>query len=185
MDKLETLIECLPNAPYKTLFAIEINALRAEIVTLQSDNTRLTLELDEAGSNCSMYKQQVLMLTKERDELEISNAFAHGEWRAVKDQLAAMTKEKNDWYRYHGHVTDELVISQAQEAKLREALAGLREHSLCPDTMVRLLDTPTDDSALMERLKEERENCADAMWQAYLDGEESYSKLHDVIKSMT
>lgn len=122
MDKLETLIECLPNAPYKTLFAVEINALRAEIVTLQSDNTRLTLELDEAGSNCSMYKQQVLMLTKERDELEISNAFAHGEWRAVKDQLAAMTTERNEAIyqtkvatQEHFDMEQELAAAQARE----------------------------------------------------------------------
>ena len=118
MDKLETLIECLPNAPYKTLFAVEINALRAEIVTLQSDNTRLTLELDEAGSNCSMYKQQVLMLTKERDELEISNAFAHVEWRAVKDQLAAMKKERDHYLR-------ELQAAQARFKELSAVLEGV------------------------------------------------------------
>jgi hypothetical protein len=51
----------------------------------------------------------------------------------------------------------ELQAAQAREAKLREALAGLREHSLCPDTMVRLLAIPTDDSALQERLAQERE----------------------------
>lgn len=124
MDKLETLIECLPNAPYKTLFAVEINALRAEIVTLQSDNTRLTLELDEAGSNCSMYKQQVLMLTKERDELEISNAFAHGEWRAVKDQLASMTKEYKLACEIGGDYRDKWMAAQAQ---LEEALAAIKQ----------------------------------------------------------
>lgn len=54
-----------------------------------------------------------------------------------------------------------------------------------PKFTLEALTLPTDNSALMERLKAERENCADAMWQAYLDGEESYSKLHDVIRSMT
>ena len=41
---------------------LDCDAMRSEIL-------RLTLELDEAASNCSMYKQQVLTLTKERAKM--------------------------------------------------------------------------------------------------------------------
>ena len=67
-------------------------------------------------------EQQVAALTKERDELEISNAFAHGEWRAVKDQLAAMTTERNEAIyqtkvatQEHFDMEQELAAAQARE----------------------------------------------------------------------
>ena len=54
---------------------------------------------------------------------------------------------------------EQLIATQAREAKLREALGKYRgqvdrfgEH-----TSVEALAIPTDDSALMERLREERE----------------------------
>ena len=70
-------------------------------------------------------EQQVAALTKERDELEISNAFAHGEWRAVKDQLAAMTTERDELLGpnpVEQMIRDQLAAAQARESKLREAL---------------------------------------------------------------
>jgi hypothetical protein len=46
-------------------------------------------------------------------------------YREANDQIAALTKEKNDWYRYHGHVADELVISQARFKELSAVLEGV------------------------------------------------------------
>ena len=117
MDKLETLIECLPNAPYKTLFAVEINALRAEIVTLQSDNERLTKELDEAGSNCSMYKQQVLSLTKERDELVKAPATIL--------ELCALLEKAEDALEYPFDIV--VLNERTVSTKAKEALAAIKQ----------------------------------------------------------
>lgn len=135
---------------------------------------------------------QIDALTKERDELEISNAFAHGEWRAVKDQLAALTKEREQY------LADKLVeeplrrllaAAQAREAKLRSVLQwvlrasdlslkeigaymvengiasmpaseGTAESFSALQAVREAIALPTDDSALMERLEEEREKCA-------------------------
>ena len=201
----------------RLLAADALESLEQQVAALQQGGDAKAVQRMQDLENL------VAALTKERDELKISNAFAHGEWRAVKDQLAALTdelnnikkeaemnqkwaflewrqraedaerqvaaltKEKNDWYRLHDHVTDELVSSQAREAKLRDAAKAVLEVGMGSDfeALNAAFAIPADDSALQERLEQERENCADAMWQAYLDGEESYSKLHDVIRSMT
>ena len=139
---------------------------------------------------------QIDALTKERDELEISNAFAHGEWRAVKDQLAAMTTERNEAIyqtkvatQEHFDMEQELAAALAREAKLRSVLQwvlrasdlslkeigaymvengiasmpaseGTAESFSALQAVREAIALPTDDSALMERLEEEREKCA-------------------------
>jgi hypothetical protein len=62
---------------------------------------------------------------------------------------------------------EQLAAAQARIVELREALEGLREYSMCHDTMARLLDTPDDSSALDAALEEAYSNgydvgCADA-----------------------
>ncbi len=158
--------------------------------------TAINGELDQPCLLCEVdsLEQQVAALTDElnniKKEAETNQKWAFLEWRQraedAERQVAALTKEKNDWYRLHDHVTDELVISQAREAKLRDAAKAVLEVGMGSDfeALNAAFAIPTDDSALMGRLKQERERCADAMWQAYLDGEESYSKLHDIIRSM-
>ncbi len=104
----------------------------------------------------------------------------------LEQQVAALRDDRDSQQRV-------CIATQAREAKLRGHMLNIAsacriwggEAERARKMLEECLALPTDDSALMERLKEERENCADAMWQAYLDGEESYSKLHDVIKSMT
>ena len=109
-------------------------------------------------------EQQVAALTKERDELEISNAFAHGEWRAVKDQLAAMTTERDELLGpnpVEQMIRDQLAAAQARESKLREALELIYNGSTPAKAIARFaLKAHTDDSALMERLAQERERVA-------------------------
>ena len=102
-------------------------------------------------------EQQVAALTKERDELEISNAFAHGEWRAVKDQLAALTTERDELLGpnpVEQMIRDQLDAAQARESKLREALELIYNGSTPAKAIARFaLKAHTDDSALQERLK--------------------------------
>ena len=152
-----------------------------EIYQMMSNGTKLWQQM----------KDQVAVLTKERDELEISNAFAHGEWRAVKDQLAAMTNERNDllilldnWKTSQGvtedqlaamtterdellgpnpveqMIRDQLAAAQAREAKRLktisdEATAIAFYGDQPPQWMLNLIALPSDDSVLMERLKQE------------------------------
>ena len=116
-------------------------------------------------------EQQVAALTDElnniKKEAEMNQKWAFLEWRQraedAERQVAALTKEKNDWYRLHDHVTDELVSSQAREAKLRDAAKAVLEVGMGSDfeALNAALAFPSDDSALMERLKEEREQLID------------------------
>lgn len=153
-----------PHAKELYQAADEIETLRKQLRTEKDSHLSTGHTI---GAKAQILFLELAALTKERDELKISNAFAHGEWRAVKDQVAALTdelnnikkeaemnqkwaflewrqraedaerqvaaltKEKNDWYRLHDHVTDELVSSQAREAKLRDA-ASPYDLKCCP-----------------------------------------------------
>lgn len=169
------------NAPLLRRAADAIESLEQQVAALQQGGDAKAVQRMQDLENL------VAALTKERDELKISNAFAHGEWRAVKDQVAALTdelnnikkeaemnqkwaflewrqraedaerqvaaltKEKNDWYRLHDHVTDELVSSQAREAKLRDAAKAVLEVGMGSDfeALNAALAIPADDSALL------------------------------------
>ncbi len=120
---------------------------RMDEMTLETFATRLIAALE----------QQVAALTKARDELEISNAFAHGEWRAVKDQLAAMTKEHEFACEIGADYRDKWMAAQARESKLRDAMLS---DSALAGRFHKLLALPTDDSALQALLKEERKRGA-------------------------
>ena len=95
-------------------------------------------------------------------------------YREEAAKVADLTKERSALQdKLNAVVTvgirerEQLVAAQAREAKLREALIHIRDTSgLRTGTNVfhleiqKVLALPTDDSALMERLKEERERCA-------------------------
>jgi uncharacterized protein YPO0396 len=134
-------------------------------------------------------EQQVAALTKERDELEISNAFAHGEWRAVKDQLAALTKERDELLGpnpVEQMIRDQLAAAQAREAKLRDAAKAVLEVGMGSDfeALNAALALPTDDSALIERLKKEREKVITWIDNNYQDLA-NLDELFEAIRSMT
>ncbi len=130
--------------------------------------------LRRAADAIESLEQQVAALTSAVKDAEV-----------VCDSYAAenqrLSDEKDDWYRYHGHVTDELVISQAREAKLRGNLEYIESYVEAAAEVHRelggllgdvrgFLAIPTDDSALTERLKQERERMYVEMFnQGYIN----------------
>jgi hypothetical protein len=85
----------------------------------------------------------------------------------LREQLAAMTKERDEALSYINEIParqSDLIKSKAREAKLREALAAIRE---CADASFAL---PIDSTALDERLKQERERCAKVCVKQNLEG---------------
>lgn len=95
-DLIERLREWALPDPHDEREVIGAPLLRRAADALESLEQQVAALVAERAKSAEQYVarlNQIDALTKERDELEISNAFAHGEWRAVKDQLAAMTKE--------------------------------------------------------------------------------------------
>ena len=85
---------------------------------------------------------------------------AKAEIEALRSQVAALTEERDTLNAaLDAKITicgdANLAAAQARIKELREALEGLREYSMCHDTMARLLDTPDDTTALDRRLQEE------------------------------
>ena len=94
---------------------------------------------------------------------------------ALEQQVAALTNERNDllilldnWKTSQGVTEDQLAAAQAREAKLRGHMLNIAsacriwggEAERARKMFEECLAIPADDSALMERLKEEREKCA-------------------------
>jgi hypothetical protein len=117
-------------------------------------------------------------------------------YAGLERQLAAMTQERDearhcsDDYQYAAETAGkQLASAQARIKELRDFAIWMSGHDIFGSLQYfidnrHILATPDDSSALDAALKAERERCADEMWQAYLDGEESYSKLHDAIRSL-
>lgn len=101
-----------------------------------------TLELDEAWSNCSMYKQQVLNAQADNARLRKQLIRVVGDHNPPRDCYATGPMTGNE--------IEDLVSCPSCEAEV-------------------LLAIPTDDSALIERLKQEREWCAERL--EAVDGE--------------
>ncbi len=87
---------------------------------------------------------------------------------ALEQQVAALTNERNDllilldnWKTSQGVTEDQLAAAQARESKLREALELIYNGSTPAKAIARFaLKAHTDDSALLERLAQERERVA-------------------------
>lgn len=144
------LYQASPIPSVMTEAADAIEALEQQVAALVAERAK-SAEQYVARLN------QIDAQTKERDDLEISNAFAHGEWRAVKDQLAALTKERDELLGpnpVEQMIRDQLDAAQARESKLREALELIYNGSTPAKAIARFaLKAHTDDSALQERLK--------------------------------
>ncbi len=130
------------------------------------------------GIETKALHQELAGMTKERDEKVILNNQLADHLGETEEQLAAMTKErdqalylaafnKKEAEKQH----DLLLASQAREAKLREhmtrARAILTKDNPTPECNWGMLDVssePFNDTALQERLKQERvamqERCA-------------------------
>ena len=85
-------------------------------------------------------------------------------------QIAALTKERDDWKigaqhrdRCFHSAMDDLAASQAREAKLREAVDWMCANGCNCRIGQDALALPQDDTALRERLAEERERCAQVL----------------------
>ncbi len=114
-------------------------------------------------------RAEVAALTKERDDL-IGRPIPLTEWQQMEQDLAAITKERELLFKQITHYCTQLAAGQSREAKLREAMLSV----LCdPEgvpcfsgsdgdraVIAEALALPTDDAALKERLKEEREKVA-------------------------
>lgn len=91
---------------------------------------------------------------------------------ALEQQVAALTNERNDllilldnWKTSQGVTEDQLAAAQARESKRLktisdEATAIAFYGDQPPQWMLNLIALPTDDSALLERLAQERERVA-------------------------
>ncbi len=91
-----------------------------------------------------------------------------GEIEALRQELAAIAKENerlqgvcHDYRTTQETMVGKLVASQAREAKLREALEHIHPDNIHDmERRRKALAISADDSALQERLKQERERCA-------------------------
>ena len=150
MDKLDTLIACLPDAPFKTNLVEELTALRAEVASLTGYNKTRTDERIAAGKQVAA--QQAQMYADRKQALV---------WM---DQVAVLTKELDGAKTLAIYYCEQLAAAQAREAKLLEALAMIHlmgMHQNDRTTAQEALALHADDSALQARLKEERERCAE------------------------
>ena len=112
MDKLDTLIACLPDAPFKTNLVEELTALRAEVASLTGYNKTRTDERIAAGKQVAA--QQAQMYADRKQALV---------WM---DQVAVLTKELDGAKTLAIYYCEQLAAAQAREAKLREALGKYR-----------------------------------------------------------
>lgn len=101
----------------------------------------------------------------------------------LRAELAAMTKERDEWKSEALYLRSlsaqtaagqKLTAAQATNAKLRGYLQRIVDDASQWDTNYpRYLDEafalPTDDTALKEALAAERERCAVAAWNHYMD----------------
>lgn len=95
---------------------------------------------DSTEDCCCMYRKEIAALTKERDDAIGVKKVAFHHYQETKNQLAA---------------------SQAREAKLHEILdCGRTNGFLNYQVIDDLNDIPADDTALQQRLADERERCA-------------------------
>ena len=104
------------------------------------------------------FEAQIAALTKERDDLlKLTN---------VQEQLPVprLREQLKDEHIQHKRWQMACAASQAREAKLREALEHYRNmaspRSWDGSPANAALALPTDDTALQQRLAEEREKCA-------------------------
>ena len=110
MNKLDMLIACLPEAPFKVSLKIEIETLRQRVAELE--DTRAYENLIKYGnSSPEMYKT----------ELDL-----------VKEQLAAVEKERDDiWNLFqdakptYDDMKQQMLASQAREQQLRKTLSSI------------------------------------------------------------
>ncbi len=125
--------------------------------------------------------QQLAAMTKERDEhIKLTN-MALDERDEYLKQLDAMTQERNLWQDEYGDSKVELAAAQAREAKLREAL--WKAHGLLAELNIPMisdaLDMIQDTTALDELLKAERERCAKVCC-IQMDGEECAQSIRSL-----
>lgn len=105
-------------------------------------------------------------------------------FREEAAKVAALTKEHEFACEIGADYRDRWMAAQAREAKLRWYLENYRGqvNQYGQETASTALALPTDDSALMERMKEERERCAklvDSCWDDSCCLEES-PMLHNL-----
>ena len=76
----------------------------------------------------------------------------------LEQQVAALTMERESHFKQIAHYCEHLAATQAREAKLRSALLSLRGPFGWGkgSPQEEAIALPSDDSALMERLKQER-----------------------------
>jgi len=164
-------------------------------------------ERDEAADAIESLEQQVAALTSDKEhaytQLERMTQDKDCAWQNVHilerarqeqdKQVAALTKERNALQdKLNAVVTvgirerEQLVAAQAREAKLRDAAKAVLEVGMGSDfeALNAALALPTDDSALIERLKKEREKVITWIDNNYQDLA-NLDELFEAIRSMT
>lgn len=135
--------------------------------------TAINGELDQPCLLCEVdsLEQQVAALTKERDELggELMEFFGAPVSRSLKDQLAAaqaevarLTLELDEAGSNCSMYKQQVLNAQADNARLRGVMQHSHDYGYVREIQAEALALPTDDSALQERLKEEREKVIQA-----------------------
>lgn len=157
-----------------------IAELEQQVAALTEYNKTRTDELIAAGKQVAALQSQMYA---DRKQALV--------WR---DRVAELTKERDgaiDWMQ--ARMNEQLAASQAREAKLRWALAddsfAITFQSMGQYRSALLkLALPTDDSALQERLKEERERCAKLIENYDTCGDNTQAwqdRFAEAIRSMT
>jgi len=159
--------------------ALALESLEQQVAALTSDKEHAYTQLERMTQDKDCAWQNVHILERARQEQD--------------KQVAALTKERNALQdKLNAVVTvgirerEQLVAAQAREAKLRDAAKAVLEVGMGSDfeALNAALALPTDDSALIERLKKEREKVITWIDNNYQDLA-NLDELFEAIRSMT